>query len=86
MDGPAEPVDVTSQDLVADGGHHGGQDIGAMALCLAILGGLVLGTLLLLGRRLLPAPIALLPTWQLPVSLTRDRDPPDLHRLCVIRC
>lgn len=80
------PADAMTEHVVAEGGHHGGQDIGAMALCLAILVGFLLSALLLHGRSLLPALVALLPTWQLPVSLTRDRDPPDLYRLCIIRC
>jgi hypothetical protein len=63
-----------------------GSGTGVLGLCLAVLGGLILGLALLLlcgGVRVLRATM---PTWRHPVLLGRDRDPPDLLRLCVVRC
>jgi Family of unknown function (DUF6153) len=65
-------------------GSEGG--MGLVALCLAILCGLVLAFALLLVRRCIPLLRTMLPAFPRPVLLSRERDPPDLLRLCVIRC
>lgn len=65
------------------GGDGGGSILG---LCLAILTGLILGFALLLARRGIRVLRHLVPTWSTPVLYGRDRDPPDLLQLCVIRC
>lgn len=59
---------------------------GMVGLCLAVLAGLLLGIALLLARRGLRIPRTLQPVWQHPAFIGRDRDPPDLRELCVIRC
>lgn len=63
-----------------------GGGMGLVGLCLAVLGGLVLGLALLVLRRRIRLLRAMLPTFQHPVLLSRERDPPSLLRLCVIRC
>ncbi|MAO81220.1 MAG: hypothetical protein CMH82_11285 [Nocardioides sp.] len=65
-----------------DGGGGGG----LLELCLAILAGFLLGVALLWGRRCIRLARGTLQRWSLPVFIGRDRDPPDLRRLCVIRC
>lgn len=67
-------------------GGSGSARIGLIALCLAVLGALGLAVVLLLLRRRIPKPRSMLPTRRRPVIVSRDRDPPDLLRLCVIRC
>jgi hypothetical protein len=67
-------------------GSGSGGGIGLVGLCLAALGGLVLALALLLLRRCIPLLGTMLPSVRHPVLLSRDRDPPDLLRLCVIRC
>lgn len=57
-----------------------------LGLCLALLAGLLLGLALLFGRRRVALPDTMLPRFVKPPLLTRDRDPPDVLRLCVIRC
>lgn len=64
-------------------GDGGGSFLG---LCLAILTGLILGFALLLARRNIRFLRRLNPTWPNPFLYGRDRDPPDLFQLCVIRC
>ncbi|UMG92195.1 DUF6153 family protein [Nocardioides sp. TF02-7] len=64
----------------------GDGDGGLLELCLAILAGILLGVALLLGRRRIRLARGTLQKWSLPVFIGRDRDPPDLRRLCVIRC
>jgi hypothetical protein len=67
-------------------GFESGSGMGLIALCLAVLGAFVLALVLLLlrrGVRLLRAPE---PVWRTIALLSRDRDPPDLLRLCVITC
>lgn len=60
---------------------------GLLGLCLAVLAGmLLLGIALLLARRGVRIPPALLPAWQSAVFIGRDRDPPSLGMLSVIRC
>lgn len=59
---------------------------GLLGLCLAVLAGLLLGIALLLARRGFPGPRTLLPAWQPPVFIGRDREPPGLRTLRVIRC
>ncbi|WP_328527156.1 DUF6153 family protein [Nocardioides sp. NBC_00368] len=59
---------------------------GLLGLCLAILTGLVVGIALTLARRGIRVLRSLLPAWPSPALYGRDRDPPDLLRLCVIRC
>ncbi|MFI5627726.1 hypothetical protein ACIA03_29985 [Nocardioides sp. NPDC051685] len=70
-----------SSEVPADG--EGG---GLLGLCLAILSGLILAVALFLARRRIRLLTSLLPTWPSPVFYGRDRDPPDLLQLCVIRC
>lgn len=55
-------------------------------LCLAVLCGLPLAMALLVARRRIRIPPWLLPSWTHPVFMGRERDPPDLLQLCVIRC
>lgn len=64
----------------------GGKDGSILGLCLAILTGLIVGFALLMARRDIRVLRNLLPTWPNPVLYGRDRDPPDLLQLCVIRC
>jgi hypothetical protein len=59
---------------------------GLLGLCLAILTGLIVGIALTLARRGIPILRSLLPAWASASFSGRDRDPPDLLRLCVIRC
>ncbi len=72
--------------ISCDNGCDGSDGMGLIGLCLAVLGGLVLGLALLLLRRRIPLTRTMLPTFQHPILLSRERDPPDLLRLCVIRC
>lgn len=83
----------SSQQVVA--GHRAGMDsdepvgengAGLLGLCLAVLAGLLLGFALLLARGGIRMPRTLLPVWQPQQFLGRDRDPPSLRMLCVIRC
>lgn len=67
----------------SDSGSDGG--MGLVGLCLAVLGGLVLTFALLLPRRCIPLLRTMLPAAQHPTLRSRERDPPDLLRLCVIR-
>ena len=81
--------DETAGSSAPGGGSRGpGGDEGAglLGLCLAVLAGLVLGTALLLAGRGIRPPRSLLQAWPHPVLVGRDRDPPDLRDLCVIRC
>ena len=57
-----------------------------LGLCLAILSSLILAVALFLARRGIRLIRTLLPAWPNPVFYGRDRDPPDLLQLCVIRC
>ena len=91
--GPAASDPVTSEPIVA--GHPVGMSseepigengAGLLGLCLAVLAGLVLGIALLLVRRGVRIPRTLLPAWQPRLFIGRDRDPPSLGMLCVIRC
>jgi hypothetical protein len=60
---------------------------GLLGLCLAVLAGLLLlGIALLLARRGVRIPRTLLAAWQPLRFIRRDRDPPSLRMLCVIRC
>ena len=70
-----------SSDVPVDG--EGG---GLLGLCLAVLSGLILALALFLARRGIRLPRSLIPARPSPVLYGRDRDPPDLLRLCVIRC
>ena len=90
--GPAAGEPDTSEQVGA--GHPAGMDsgkpvgesgAGVLGLCLAVLAGLLLGIALLLERRGVRIPRTLLPAWQPPLFSGRDRDPPDLGMLCVIR-
>jgi len=74
---------VAGHQSQAPDGDEGG---GLLGLCLAILAGLIVGVALALTRRGIRVLSSLLPTWPSPVRYGRDRDPPDLLRLCVIRC
>lgn len=68
------------------GGSGSGSGMGPVGLCLAILGGLLLALGLLLLRRCIPLLRTRLPMARHLILLSRERDPPDLFRLCVIRC
>ena len=80
--------DGTSGAASAGGQEKPGGDpgTGLLGLCLAVLCALLLGIALLLARRGLRIPRWLLPAWPHPAFIGRDRDPPDLLHLCVIRC
>ncbi len=92
--GPAASEPDTSEPIVA--GHPAGMSseepvdengAGLLGLCLAVLAGLLLlGIALLLASRGVRIPRTLLPAWQPPRFIGRDRDPPSLRMLCVIRC
>ncbi len=81
MDESSQPT--TGHPTQAPDGEDGG---GLLELCLAILAGCLLGVAMLLGRRRIGLARGTLQRWSLPVFIGRDRDPPDLRRLCVIRC
>jgi len=67
-------------------GSGSGSGMELIVLCLAVLGTFVLALVLLLLRRGVRLLSATEPVWR-PIALfSRDRDPPDLLRLCVIRC
>ncbi len=74
------PVGMSSEEPIGENGA------GLLGLCLAVLAGLVLGIALLLVRRGVRIPRTLLPAWQPRLFIGRDRDPPSLGMLCVIRC
>ena len=91
-DAPVLPTVVGHVESGTAGAHISsgvpvdGEGGGLLGLCLAILGGLILAVALFLARRGIRLPRSLLPAWPSPVLYGRDRDPPDLLRLCVIRC
>ena len=80
-EGPAG-LSAVHQPQAPDGDERGGM----IGLCLAVLAGLLFGIALLLARGAIRIPRSLLPSRAHPVFLGRDRDPPGLLRLCVIRC
>lgn len=92
--GPAASEPDTPEPIVA--GHSAGMGseepvgengAGLLGLCLAVLAGLLLlGIALLLARRGVRIARTLLPAWQPLRFIGRDRDPPGLRMLCVIRC
>jgi hypothetical protein len=87
-DDSKESGSQTTDGSASTGGHEKpGGDPGAslVGLCLAVLGGLLLGMALMLARCGTRVPRGMLPTWTHPVCIGRERDPPGL-RLCVIRC
>jgi hypothetical protein len=58
-----------------------------LGLCLAVLASaLLLGLAYVIAHRGVDVPRRRRPTWQPLLLIGRDRDPPDLHMLCVIRC
>ena len=71
---------------LSSGAPVDGEGGGLLSLCLAILSGLILAAALFLALRGIRIPRSLAPAWPGPVFYGRDRDPPDLLRLCVIRC
>lgn len=88
-DGSKESGSQVADRSAPPGGHEkpdGDPGASLLGLCLAVLCGLLLGLALLLSRRGLRIPQWLLPTWTHPVFIGRERDPPDLLQLCVIRC
>lgn len=89
-DGPASEADgggsLGSASVGGQGKPGGDHGAGLLGLCLAVLSALLLGIALLLARPSVPIATWLLPTWPHPVFIGRYRDPPDLLRLCVIRC
>lgn len=91
--GPSEREPGASAPVVTDvpAGMDSDEPVGEsgatlLGLCLAVLAGLVLGIALLLARRGFRIPRTLLPAWQPLLFIGRDRDPPSLDMLCVIRC
>ncbi|WP_183093937.1 DUF6153 family protein [Nocardioides stalactiti] len=80
----ADAAAVGCDDSCHGTGSGGG--MGLAGLCLAVLGGLLLGLALLLVRRGTPLVRTMVPAFHHPIRLGRERDPPDLLRLCVIRC
>lgn len=93
--GGSDDLSATTEDesvAPVPGGATGSQvpggdgDGSILGLCLAILTGLILGFALLMARRGIRVLRHLVPTWSTPVLYGRDRDPPDLLQLCVIRC
>lgn len=76
----SHPAGVEPKEPVGESGAE------LLGLCLAVMAGLVLGIALLLMRRGIRIPRTLLPAWQSPVFSGRDRDPPGLGMLRVIRC
>lgn len=78
-------IDDTGETRAAGRDGHNAHG-GLVGLCLAILAGLVLLALLLTGHCGVHPLAAWLPAWSLPVCIGRDRAPPDLLRLCVVRC
>lgn len=78
-----ESVPAGPTDRQVPGDDGGGSILG---LCLAILTGLVVGFALLMARRGIRVLRHLVPVWPEAVLYGRDRDPPDLLQLCVIRC
>lgn len=84
---------ISSGDNVSDlqaassGTHKPGGDAGTglAALCLAVLG-LLSAIVLLRVRGGIRFPRGLMPISPHPVFIGRDRDPPDLRELSVIRC
>lgn len=77
--------DAAGSSASSPGNGHGDHG-GLVELCLAILVGLVLTALLWVRHRGVHALSSWLPSWPLPSLAGRDRDPPDLLRLCVVRC
>ena len=78
-----------ASDAAPDGGHNGtGSHGGMAAMCLAVLGALVLAAIGLRPARSWMPVRLLLQRW----VVTRPRDtsggpaPPDLHVLCIARC
>lgn len=82
-----DPEDAIGAASTAGQEKPGGDPgTGLLGLCLAVLCALLLGIALLLARRGTRTPRSLLPTWPQLVFIGRDRDPPDLLQLFVIRC
>lgn len=82
---PTSDYAASCDNTCGDGGSDGG--MGLAGLCLAVLGGVLAAAFaLLLLWRCFPLLRTMLATFRHPVLLGRDRDPPDLLRLCVIRC
>lgn len=91
-----ESAPITGHDhrtMTAEGSAVGTQEkpdgdpgTSLLSMCLAVLAGFLLGIALLLAVRGIRIPRWLLPTWPHPVFAGRDRDPPDLLQLSVIRC
>jgi hypothetical protein len=96
----APPVGAMSHVMVPDTGHpEPGRDQSGlrsddrpdaggwlMGLCLAALTALFLGLAFLLARNPVAVPVTMLPPVPPALFRSRDRDPPDLYRLCVMRC
>lgn len=78
-----KPLGAASASGREDPGSDQGP--GLLGLCLAVLCSLLLGIAVLVARRGIRIPRWLLPIWPHPVFMRRDRDPPDLLQLCVIR-
>jgi len=75
------PAGMSSEEPVGENGA------GLLGLCLAVLAGLLLlGIALLLARRGVRIARTMLPAWQPLRLIGRDRDPPGLRMLCVMRC
>jgi hypothetical protein len=81
-----EPLVGPTHRTTGHGDGPGNDAVGMLALCLAVLGGLLWCLTLFLLRRGIPTLRTLLPVWTRPAFPRRDRDPPDLLLLCMIRC
>ncbi len=68
------------------GGVDPGVGMGLLGLCLAVLGTVMLAFAVLLRRRCIPLLRTMRPAYWYPALPSRDRDPPDLLRICVTRC
>lgn len=66
--------------------HESKHTPGMLALCLAVLAGVLAMAVRLFLTRVTWAAVGRLACAQLPVPTQRDRDPPHLFTLCVIRC
>lgn len=83
---PVAAAAVGDANPAACDGGCGDTGTGLAGMCLAILSGLVLALAMIARRRRIRLLWAALKAQRYLVSLGREPDPPDLLRLCVIRC
>lgn len=81
-------VTVTDLQAAGRGSDRPGGDAGTglLALCLTVLAGLLSAIVRLRVRGGIRIPRGLAPISPHPVCVRRERDPPDLRKLSVIRC